>query len=479
MVATTLDPNTPDRGSWYAHSADGGMTWPPLTKVEAARRGWTNIDQIIDVDGIEVVVAHDFGAFALEVNVDAARGAGIWTPTSVGSTVWPRMAVGSPFVFHIVGSIGGNPPTGIAYTRSQDAGASFDIIDMPIFTSPGVSADADGQDIAAQGTNVAIVSANTGGDVGLLTSTDNGDTWAEQVIYDVAGLGELPEGEEEFQPDGSCSVIFDNGGNIHVVWPTFLAIGNPNGDPELYYSVDAPIMHWSAATGITNVAYPNPDTTIGTPVGRNGNYVTQPDIGVNSEGGLFVVYSAMVDDQDTSGNYYAHVFASASTDGGVTWPWGGDMTYGSGFDATFPSLADRVDGKTLHMVYLCDPFPGNFVQNNHTQTQVAVMYLQAYIIIEDVKRAEGDVPAAYALHQNYPNPFNPTTEIQFETPRAGQVTLTVYDILGREVAAVLSNPVTAGVHHVRWDASGMPSGVYFYRLLSGGFSQTKKAVVVK
>jgi len=494
MVSTVLDAGTPDRGSWYSYSVDGGMSWPPLAKVEVGRRGWTSIDQFQAAGGVEAVLSHDFGAFNMEFNVDAAKGAGVWTSTAtVGASVWPRLAIGDGFSVHIVSSAGGNPPTGIAYSRSPDAGTTFDIVDLPIFTSPGVAAGADAQDIAAQGSNVVIVSANSGGDVAILSSTDNGDTWDEQVIYDVAGLGELAEGQEEFQSDGSCSAVFDQSGNVHVLWSNFLAVGDISNNPVLFYSVDAPIMHWSESTGITTVAYPSPDTTIGLPLGRNGNYATQPDMGVDLGGSLFVVYASMVNDVDTAGNYFQHVFVALSSDEGLNWTNLYDVTPGSGFDASFSSVADVVDSNppVMHVTYHCDPFPGNWVQMNHDQVQVAVMYLQVPGLIEDVGGSVSEVPTSFSLLQNYPNPFNPMTDIGYQLPAIngshgqagitdyGFVKLAVYDMLGREVATLVNAEKQPGSYTVTWDATGVASGVYFYRLTAGNFVAMRKLIVVK
>jgi hypothetical protein len=483
MASLVLDPANPDRGSFFSHSQDGGVTWPPLAKVETARRGWTSIDQLAEAGGVEVVVSHDFAVFGLEVNLDAARGLGIWSATMVGTSVWPRLAIGSGFSIHLVGSSGGNPPTLITYTRSVDGGSTFDIVDQVIFTSPGVVPDADGQDIAAQGQNVAIVSAGLGGDVGLLTSTDGGTTWTEQIIYDVSGAGELPQGEEEFQPDGSCAALFDNAGNLHVAWSNYLAVGDVNNNPELFYSVDAPIMVWNQLAGVQNAAFPVPDTSIGVPIGRDGNYASQPDIGVDQQDNIFVVYSSMVNDQDTAGNYYEHVFSTQSLDGGLTWSAGADITPGTGFEASFPSVADRVDANfpvdaTLHVVYNCDPFAGTWQQTNHSQIQVAVMYLQVPVNLSSVAD-EGNLPAAPYLGQNYPNPFNPATTIEYSLARAGFATMKIFNILGQEVAELFSGQREAGRAFVRWDAAGQPSGVYFCRLEAGDVVQTRKLVLMR
>ena len=85
----------------------------------------------------------------------------------------------------------------------------------------------------------------------------------------------------------------------------------------------------------------------------------------------------------------------------------------------------------------------------------------------------------YRLDQNYPNPFNPNTIISFELRRSDFVTLKVYDILGREIADLINGVKEAGVHQVTFDASNLTSGVYFYRLQSGNFMETKKMVLLR
>jgi hypothetical protein len=90
-----------------------------------------------------------------------------------------------------------------------------------------------------------------------------------------------------------------------------------------------------------------------------------------------------------------------------------------------------------------------------------------------------EIPNAFSLSQNYPNPFNPTTNIKFSIPQAGLVKLTVFDILGREVSVLVNEVKTAGNYVADFDASMLSSGVYFYRLESGNFVETKKMLLVK
>jgi len=93
---------------------------------------------------------------------------------------------------------------------------------------------------------------------------------------------------------------------------------------------------------------------------------------------------------------------------------------------------------------------------------------------------EALVITEFALGQNYPNPFNPTTQIVFDLPKAGEVTLTVYDMTGRVVSTLVNGYKSAGRYDVTFDGSGLASGAYIYRLQAGrNFVQTKKLLLVK
>jgi hypothetical protein len=104
----------------------------------------------------------------------------------------------------------------------------------------------------------------------------------------------------------------------------------------------------------------------------------------------------------------------------------------------------------------------------------------------DVKKTEAvtgvedvSLPAEFFLSQNYPNPFNPTTRISYRVARNSHVTLSVHDMLGREVAVLVNGEKPAGSHNVQFNASGLPSGTYVYRLRAEGFVETKRMIFLK
>lgn len=90
-----------------------------------------------------------------------------------------------------------------------------------------------------------------------------------------------------------------------------------------------------------------------------------------------------------------------------------------------------------------------------------------------------EIPNYYSLSQNYPNPFNPSTSIKFTMPEGNNVKLVVFDILGREVATLVNEFRNSGTYNVNFDASALSSGVYFYRLEAGNFTETKRMLLVK
>ncbi len=91
----------------------------------------------------------------------------------------------------------------------------------------------------------------------------------------------------------------------------------------------------------------------------------------------------------------------------------------------------------------------------------------------------GAIPAGVALEQNYPNPFNPSTTIRFSVAEQSFVRLTVYSLHGQELATLVSEQLSPGEFSVEWDGSGLPSGVYVYRLQSGGSVETRKLVLLR
>ena len=95
-----------------------------------------------------------------------------------------------------------------------------------------------------------------------------------------------------------------------------------------------------------------------------------------------------------------------------------------------------------------------------------------------IEQFEGKV-SSYSLSNNYPNPFNPSTKISYTIPKRSNVNIKVFNLLGSEVAELVNGEMAAGSYDIEFNASTLPSGVYFYRIQAGNFIDTKKMILLK
>ena len=150
-----------------------------------------------------------------------------------------------------------------------------------------------------------------------------------------------------------------------------------------------------------------------------------------------------------------------STDNGATWM----MASTSEFPTTIISALAASD-TNLYAGTAIDP-------------PIGVFRRPLSQMITAVEEEGNTMPASFSLSQNYPNPFNPSTVIRYELPTNGYVTLKVYDILGREVRTLVDERQNSGIHSVTFNASGLASGVYFYRIEAGAYHDTKRLLLLK
>lgn len=217
---------------------------------------------------------------------------------------------------------------------------------------------------------------------------------------------------------------------------------------------------------------------------------------VNNGLGNLTVWSLMA-------NANNHLFAGTnngvyrSTDNGESWTLSGIS------GATVVTLTRTSDGalfagSTSRGVYLSRTGGASWTQMNTGLTDTSIYTLTVSgtslfagtsesdvwrrSLSEMVTSAEyspSEVPASFRLDQNYPNPFNPVTTISFTLPSKSFVSLKVFDALGKEVSILVSQELPGGTYSTKWNAGGLPSGVYFYRLQAGSFTETKKLVLLR
>lgn len=155
--------------------------------------------------------------------------------------------------------------------------------------------------------------------------------------------------------------------------------------------------------------------------------------------------------------YIDSLIVKISTDGGLT----------------FPTEIFRRGGFNLRTAPQTTSF---FIPQNSTQWRTFKYSLSNVVNINNFGT---NIPNKFILHQNYPNPFNPSTKIKYELPYSDFVIVVIYDVTGREVKTLVSENQNAGIHEITFDGFNFASGVYFYKIYTQGFSDTKRMVLLK
>jgi len=229
-----------------------------------------------------------------------------------------------------------------------------------------------------------------------------------------------------------------SGSFLHVLWTEYR-----DTTTEIYYkrSTDGGLS-WGIDTRLTN------------------NFATSlyPSVSVSGS----AVHIVWQDDRDGNDEIYYKL----STNAGAS--WGTDTRLTNNFATSlYPSVA--VSGSVIHVVWQ-DYRDGNdeiYYKRNPTGNPIGIQNIST------------ETPSKYSLSQNYPNPFNPTTNIKFSIINSGDVKLVVYDIQGREVQTLVNERLNAGTYEVKFDGSMLTSGVYFYKMVSEGFTETKRMILIK
>ena len=218
----------------------------------------------------------------------------------------------------------------------------------------------------------------------------------------------------------------------------------------------------------------------------NSNPLSHPSVGFSTDGSvIYVAYAIAQTDTNTTGavlgfNYF-DIWAQRSDNGGMTWSTPKNITNTPLVDEMYPVVAPTGNSLTnAYITYMSNALPGS-QSFNDLQTIVPTYQMIDYVAIPvGIKNISSTVPASYSLKQNFPNPFNPTTSIRFDISKSINVTLKVYNTVGKEVATLINNEnVTPGIKEVTFDASDLSSGIYFYTLQAGDFKETKKMMLTK
>lgn len=395
--------------------------------------------------------------------------------------------------------------------RSTDGGATFTRKSIATFTNSA------GFTLAARDANIALAATWLGD---IYRTTDGGANWT--MVHTYGGGNGFFDGIK-FTGGDSVMAVGDatDATGLYVVkstdagatWtrftnlPTFEAT-TPNiiASATYHQIMDAIGPYFWITTYVASGTAPT--------VLRTTNFgESWTSTAVTLTGGLTQAYSIRsINMRDLTTGYLIprqnganlRHFFHKTTDGGATWSdtilvergsvvkaiepvRGTTNLLGMGYRSSDPKAWWSTDGGTNWTV-ISPAAPGD--GSDLTQTQFvstalgySVGYYKALKFTPPgataVEQEGSGVPATYTLDQNFPNPFNPSTTIRFSIPASGNVTLKVYNLLGMEVATLVNGELSAGTHRVTFDAANLPSGVYFYRIDAGSFSDVRKMALLK
>ncbi len=536
--AWTAAEDFPLRGTGYNYSSDDGVTWQfpyipgqnpgPTARTESVRTGFTNI--VTTASGAEMSIAHNGTGIAL--NRRATTGTGAWTystPFGTGTDFWPK-AVADGDTIYLVFQGSGTAGVVVAgqsgpmwFSYSTDAGATWapksliNEIDSNYYKGFG----GDDYSIDAKNGTVAIVIGSTLTDLILLKSTDLGVTWTKTLIlqnqfpfFDSAGS--VPSDTDGdgvadwiFATVGDGAVLLDNSGMAHVWFSDYYWLFDSTVYTTSTYYIQAGadgLEYWNenmATNAYVMVAaaqdlngngvldYPA-DTSCST-TRKWGDYrggiTGMPSAGIDAAGTLYVTYQTIDELADTTVYLLAHrhVYMITSTDGGASWTYpydivpsiadGGD---GEHQEAVFACMARYVDDKA-YVLYQRDGAPGTALatagscdDNNNSGNYSDIVFTRIDALTVNTNTVNSN---DLFVSQTYPNPTSGMAYINVAIKKAGDINITVTDMLGKVVYSQVNSAVASGTTTLSLNTAKWNAGIYNYTIISGNQKVSKKMIV--
>jgi len=383
--------------------------------------------------------------------------------------------------------------------------------------------------------SVSVVDDSTawiGGDGGVVLRTTNGGTmWTStgggalgaDPVYNIFGMDDMnalcttSSSSATFiykTTDGGATwtqVFTQAGGFLDAIWMWDSVNGFVYGDPvsgnwELYRTSDGG-QTWTAANALaqngseagwnnamvvmdSSIYFGTNNSTIYYSSDMGNSWMAQTTPQVNS-------YSIWFNDS-SNGLMGGESALNVTTNGGMMWdttsalPGSGSINSLTGVNNQWWAARQNnmiytsTDGGNTWTLQYTAPGSGAYYAMAKARNDSLIIAVRsdggisAYEIQTPVEVTTGEsAPLTFNLSQNYPNPFNPATNIVFDVPEAGQVNLTIYNVLGEEAAVLVNGEVTAGRHQVTFNASSLPSGAYFYKLQQNNSVLINKMLLLK
>ena len=452
----------------------GNLVWPSGSPVYGYDREiYPTIGTM--ADGRSTIAYYNHASFEkIFIGIDALRGTGFFALLSVpGSELfyWPKLSVDSNDRIHLAAfgnELPGEGTTLWYYNAYNNTWNNFDTSDVIGCLLPASSRS----DSKSSLVYAKIAQDENRYDILFIESLD-GINWNWNNKINITGY----QPDDTVRATGDIDGIYDNDGDLHIFWTSNLYRGQQVSDTTILY-------HWSQETGISTI---HSDGGFSFPGIGNRN-ICRISAGVDEYNHIFAVWTHFyADDISAAGFSNGELYMSFSDDAGVTWSNAENLTNspspncmaGECDSDHWSSLAEVVD-EYLHIFYMNDKDAGAAVQMEGVETANPMLYLRyPNPLFTSIEENQPATPTMIALHRNYPNPFNSTTTIEYNLMGVSDVRIDIYNLMGQRLETLIDSEQSAGKHSITWNASGMASGIYFYKLIAGDKVFTKRMTLLK
>ncbi len=315
--------------------------------------------------------------------------------------------------------------------------------------------------------------------MGYTKSTDLGVTWSDFSVPDWRSIPALSRYDQEFdfdstdgttvQYDGDIQV--DKWGYVHLV----CALTDTNDWSHAIVDIFETASGWDGEVifhGLDIKTY-----GAGPGLGQMGS---SPMVAMDTTGTVMAVQWINKSPNTPWADVY---FSHKRLDEADAWSVPENLTMSDSINNTCAHLAPQLkaNGDGTYTAFSLYTYVTGLTGPYGDSTQTTSIYV-APVQFSEVPTSvenESNIPYTFELNQNYPNPFNPTTQIKYSVAERGNVSLKVYDMLGREVATLVNTTKNAGSYEINFNASSLASGVYIYKIQAGNFIDSKKMMLLK
>lgn len=514
------DPGFTDRGTGYNYF--NGTLWDdePTSRIEDIKVGWPSY--LAAGPAGEMVVTHIGTTAGLKIAKREVKGTGNWNlstfvgPASAPELLWPRVVssgADNRFI-HLFGLTAPVANSGtlyngqdgsMLYSRSSDAGATWDIVNQQFpqtDTNLYLGFSGDGYSWAdPKGNTLAFVYTSEWEDSFLMKSTDNGATWTKKVIFQHP----YPKFKESTTLvldtptvcDGFNTVAIDNNGKVHVFTGIMRVLNSDLTDEATsYFPYTDGLMYWNEDMETLTVIDPDVLDAQGRLVGYtqdvNGNdtifefvdmgkyyssVTSMPYAIIDEDNVIYLLMTSVVEGLDNGAQNYRHIYLRKSFDLAATWTDFQDLTGSivhNFHECVFPSLSYSSD-EYLHLIYQQDEEPGLAVRGDEDP------YSDNFMIYMRVPKTNigvnENIAVISSVSQNFPNPFTGETRIVVNLSKASNLSLEITNFIGQKVFEIPATNSLSGYHTFTVDASNFQPGIYLYTVKAGTQSITKKMLV--